>query len=217
MSSSDTPPEACWEWRAFAPGWPLPQDLARSVPSERVELRFLSETLGPGWSLALRDAASALDPPERDALGSVPSADSRTPRLVVRERTNRRGELERWRARLSSLLPVPPHEVRALARAWTRSGKVPVRPLRNVAGLAKLLADLGHSAPRRLPFRAELRRAHRDGVVVEHLRLDTPRGRTEGLALAGEDPDAVERARAAVALPPGARVASWPHFLRASC
>ena len=181
-----------WEWRAFAPGL---DEVAALLAEAEVELRedvyLLAEGLPEAWSLKLRGGD----------------------RLEAKRRRTRSGELEEWEKLLSHALPVPPWEVRALARELTPVGRVPVRPVRDAQGALDLLPATGLGASRSVRVTKHIRSAPWEGALLEHVHIEHAGGSIDSVALSAGGPEALQRARKLLSLPGDARIISYRAFV----
>ncbi|MBX3471490.1 MAG: hypothetical protein KF878_31945 [Planctomycetes bacterium] len=183
-----------WEWRAFAASFPPLDALARAAPERRVDLYVLAPGLGPGLGLKLRDEAT----------------------LELKLRAEARGEVERWTKPLIHGLPLPPWRTRELARLLAPDAPVPVRPLRGLDDVLRLVRDLRRGEPRPRAVQKEVAAAFVDpGVRLERATLTLDDRRVETLAVEGDDPAAVLAVAARLPRPADARVAAYPAWLAA--
>lgn len=185
-----------WEWRVFARRLGEGEALASAAAQEREDIYVLAEGLASTWSLKLRGGE----------------------RLEAKRRKERAGELEDWEKLLSHALPVPPWEARRLARELTPVGRVPVRPLRSLAGVLDFLPASGLGPARSVCVRKRIRKRvdPAGSGLAEHTSLSVLGREFESLALEG-DPDWIRAERAALlaagTLPDDARVCGYAEFL----
>jgi hypothetical protein len=183
-----------WEWRAFGSGFPAVEALVAEASVERRhDTYLLTPALGVERGLKLRGG-----------------------RLVeLKVATKGDGALELWSKPFVADLEVPPWRTRELARLLAPGAPVPVRPLRVLDDLVRLLRDLRLGEARVVIVGKCVRSVVLDpGVRVEHTALDVPRGATscyETIAVEGADPAEVREMVAR--LGGGGEVASYPAWL----
>ncbi len=183
-----------WEWRAFASTFDLPDDLLGPDVDEerRVDSYVVAPGLGVDRGLKLRGGS--------------------TLELKVREAAQ--GALELWRKPVADELEVPPWRTRELARLLAPGAPVPVRPLRALDDLLRLVRDLHLGEPRVVVVaKAIVSHTLDAGVRVERAALSVEGRALETVAVEGADPDAVRAAVSRLVLPGDARVASYPAWL----
>lgn len=183
-----------WEWRAFGSRFDLLDDLlGRDADEERrVDTYVVAPGLGAERGLKLRGGA--------------------TVELKVREAAQ--GVLELWRKPVADDLEVPPWRTRELARLLAPGAPVPVRPLRGLDDVLRLVRDLHLGGPCVVVVaKTIVSRTLDEGVRVEHATLSVEGRALETVAVEGADPDAVRTVVSRLTLPGDARVASYPAWL----
>lgn len=187
-----------WEWRAFGSHFEVADLLGPDAQEERrADTYVVAPGLGAQRGLKLRGGA--------------------TLELKV-QRQARRG-VELWEKPVAHALEVPPWETRELARLLAPDAPVPVRPLRALDDLLRLVRDLRLGEPRAVLVHKTITsdvleqglRVERTGLRVSGLGPDARE--LETVAVEGADPDAVLELRARLVLPPGATVVSYPAWL----
>ncbi len=181
-----------WEWRAFAQSFVGLDDTFIGADEEkRDDIYLVAETLPPEWSLKLRGGDH----------------------LEAKRREESREGCERWTKVMSHALVVPPEVVRELARELSLGGKVPVRPVRDLAGALKLLQDVGFGKARAILVNKRLRRIVGPTGTLEHTQLKIGEEEWETVALGSDSPERLGELRDALGVTGEAEVASYSAFL----
>jgi hypothetical protein len=178
-----------WEWRAFASRFDA---LDAPVVEEREDLYVLAPRLDVTRGLKVRGGD--------------------TVELKLVDRTD--GELELWKKTFVSGLEMPPWRTRELARAIRAEGAlVPVRPVRTIAELEKLLQDVGLGAARTIAIHKRTRELVLDAVRLERTELRVGGAELVTFAVEGVDPEVVRSFASRVRRVDDAFVGSYPAWL----
>lgn len=186
-----------WRWRAFGSRFGVSALLGSSRPAgeeRRADTYLVAPGLGAGRGLALRRGVT----------------------LELEVHRESRGAVERWEEPFAHDLEVPPWRTRELARLLAPDAPVPVRPLRSLDDVARLVRDLRLGDPRTVPVtKATTSLVLDEGVRLERTALRVDGRDLETIVLEGADPDAVLALTTRLVLPGDARVASYPRWLSA--
>lgn len=182
-----------WEWRAFGTRFDASALLGPDASHERrTDTYVVAPELGGGRGLELRGGATL-------------------ELKVLREA--RRG-VELWEKPVAHELELPPWRTRELARLLAPDAPVPVRPLRSLDDVTRLVRDLRLGDPRLVPVHKVVSSLVLDeGVRLERTTLRVAGRDLETIALEGADPEAVLELTTRLVLPGDAQVASYPRWL----
>lgn len=181
-----------WEWRAFAPRLAhLDHVLADAASEERADVYVLAEGLGPDRGLKLRGGDT----------------------LELKVLAAREGQAERWEKPFVAPLGLLSHQTRELSRLLAPGGPVPVRPLRGLDDVLRLVRDLRLGEARTVPVEKRVRAALVDGLRVERSQVRLAEVTLETVAVEGAEPRAVLGFVERLGVPLTATVSSFPALL----
>ncbi len=184
-----------WEWRAFAARFELPPGLDDPVVERRADEYLVAPGLPAARGLKLRGGR-------------------RLELKLLEGSEGPGGELQRWSKVFSDQLPLEPWQGRVLARLLAPGAPVPVRPLPDREAVLGFVRALRVGEPRVVVVSKTISGwLLEDGVRLERTLLELEGDALETLSLDGPSPAALLAARAGLALPPDARLLSYPAWV----